>query len=344
VECHEDAAGERFGGSCGNLYGFLAGSAGASQTPLLFSAHMDTVEPALGKRPFLRGDGRVTSQGSTILGADDNAGIAVLLEALARLKEGNLPHCPVELLFPIAEERYCLGSAEADYSLFRSKEAYVLDLSGEIGEAAHAAPTILSVSVTVEGKAAHAGFAPQDGVHAIAVAAKAIARIPQGESRAGAETASPSVPVTCNLGQISGGEADNIVPARCKVTGEIRSFSHEAAIARWELVKAVFAEEADKAGAVIQAEHKVGITAYETPLDAEVAKRFQRACGENGIPCRIHATMGGSDNNNFALHGIKGLVLACSMHDVHSAREWCRLDELEACTRLVLSLVRADVR
>ncbi len=330
VSVYEDGAGEQIGGNCGNLYGFLPGGG----APLLFSAHMDTVEPARGKKAVLGKDGFIRPEGDTILGADDGAGMAVILEALARLKEEGIPHRPIELLFPVAEEKYGLGSAAADYSRLHSKEAYVLDLEGEIGEAANAAPTLLSFEVTVKGKAAHAGFAPKEGVHALAAAAKAVARLPLGEAEPG---------LTCNVGTMKGGEADNIVPALAVITGEIRSLSHEKALACWERVKAAFEEEAKAAGATVKAEMRLRITAYETPLDAPVAARFRRACQEAGVPCRIHATLGGSDNNNFARAGIEGLVIACSMHRVHSTEEYSRLEELEACVRLVMSLMKEEV-
>jgi len=331
VSCEEDDAGARIGGNCGNLYGILPGE--LSGAPILFSAHMDTVEPAAGKEAVLHEDGRITSGGATILGADDVSGIAVILETLTRLRETGTPHRSIELLFPVAEERYGAGSAAADYGKLHAKEAYVLDMSGAIGEAANAAPTILSFTVTVQGKAAHAGFAPGDGVHAISAMAKAVAKIPLGEPESG---------VTCNIGVISGGEAGNIVPETCTVAGEIRSLSHSAVLEWWEKIRRVFEEETKQAGASVSFADRCEITAYETPLDSAVVRRFRRACDAAGVPCRLHATLGGSDNNNFALHGIEGLVIACSMHDVHSTREYADLHELEQCVRLVMHLMTEE--
>lgn len=333
AELYEDDAGDKIGGNCGNLYGYLPGNNCPGRNPVLFSAHMDTVEPAIGKKAVLSEDGIIVSEGDTILGADDAAGLCIILEALFRLQEEGKSHRPVELLFPVAEERYGLGSQVADYSRIQAKEAYVLDLDGAIGEAANAAPTILSFSVTVNGKAAHAGFKPQDGVNAIAAAAKAIARIPQG---------APEPGLTCNIGVISGGEMTNIVSERCVISGEIRSLSHERALAQWQEITRIFSEEAELAGASLETAHDIKITAYETPLDAPVTRCFQKACDMIGIECRIQATMGGSDNNVFSLHGIEGLVISCSMHNVHSSGEWSSLDEMELCTQLVMKLMTQE--
>jgi len=329
--CEEDNAGELIKGNCGNLYGFLPGEmAGA---PLLFSAHMDTVEPALGKTAVLLEDGRITSNGATVLGADDVSGIAAILEAIARLRETGTPHRPIELLFTAAEELYGMGSAVANYDKLRAKEAYVLDLGGAVGEAANAAPTLLSFTVDMHGKAAHAAFGSHAGVHAIAAAAKAIARIPQGEPEPG---------LTCNIGTIKGGEARNIVPALCTVNGEIRSMSHAAVMVYWEMIKSIFEDEARQAEALVEFSYKIEISAYETPLDSPVVRRFEQACKAAGIPCYVHSTLGGSDNNNYATHGIEGLVIACSMYDVHSTREYTLLDELEQCVTLVTHLMTAE--
>lgn len=328
IHLKEDNAGKSIGGNCGNLYGKVPGK--KAGLPILFSAHMDTVEPANGKCAILHDDGKITSAGETILGADDVSGIAVIIEAITRLKEQNIPHRTIELLFPVAEEKYGAGSAVFDYNLINAKEAYVLDLSGSIGEAANTAPTILSFEIKIHGKAAHAGFAPKDGIHAIESAAKAIAKLPEGE---------PVPGLTFNIGRITGGKASNIVPELCIVKGEIRSLDHQAVISYWDKVITVFNTEAKTFGAEVEADAKFEIKSYETPIDSPVVRRFKKACKKLNITSNIHSTFGGSDQNNFALHGISGLVIACGMHEVHSTREYSNINELEDCVRLVMELM-----
>lgn len=328
IDSYEDNAALIINGTCGNLYGYVAGS--LDGLPLLFSAHMDTVEPARGKRAILHEKGRISSAGDTILGADDVAGITIILEALTRLKEQNIPHRSIELLFPVAEERYGAGSAVFDYSLIKAREAYVLDLGGAIGEAANAAPTLLSFEINIHGKAAHAGFAPRDGIHAIKIAAKAIAQLPQGEPQKG---------LTFNIGQIAGGKAGNIIPDLCTVKGEIRSLDHKAVLSYWDTVLNTFQIEAALEEAKVEASKRIEIRAYETPLASPVVQRFVQACERIGIDSNIHSTFGGSDQNNFALQGIEGIVIACSMHEVHGSGEYSNLNELEEGVRLVMELM-----
>lgn len=128
---------------------------------------MDTVEPAKGKKAVSHEDGTVTSDGTTVLGADDLAGVTAIYEAVRHLIETKIPHRPIEILISTGEELYCKGANAFDYSQVQAKEAYVLDLSGAIGAAAYAAPTLVSFAAKIQGKAAHAGFHPEDGINSI---------------------------------------------------------------------------------------------------------------------------------------------------------------------------------
>ena len=182
---------------------------------------MDTVEPSRGKKAVFHPDGTVTSDGTTVLGADDLAGVTAIYEAVRYLKEQNLPHRTIEILITTGEELYCKGANAFGYSKVQSKEAYALDLSGKIGAAAYAAPTLISFEARVQGKAAHAGFYPEKGINSIQAAARAIARLSQG--RIDENT-------TANVGLFSGGTGTNIVPEACTAAGEIRSLNHEKAM------------------------------------------------------------------------------------------------------------------
>src|SRR5438270_3547597 len=83
----------------GNLVTTLAGEG----KPLLLNAHMDRVPPGLGQQPILR-DGILYSDGTTNLGADDAAGIAIILEVLTNIKQQQLPHPPIVAVFTVQEE------------------------------------------------------------------------------------------------------------------------------------------------------------------------------------------------------------------------------------------------
>ena len=126
----EDEAGNHYNGTAGNVYGFRKGNIPGS--PILFSTHMDTVEPARGKKALLGTDGRITSDGTTVLGADCMSGTAAILETLQEIKEDGGECRDLEVIFFIGEEKHLRGSAVFDYSRVKAKESYILDLTGPV--------------------------------------------------------------------------------------------------------------------------------------------------------------------------------------------------------------------
>lgn len=197
-----------------NIYGYLKGN--IEGETILFSSHLDTVSPGNGKKAIVHADGKITSDGNTVLGADDVSGLVSILEALTVIKENNLSHPDIEVLFTVAEEPYCEGSRYIDYSKLKAKSGYVLDLTGDIGRAAIAAPSIISLEIAIKGKAAHAGFNPEEGINALSIAANALTKIKTGHT---------SENTTVNFGTISGGSGKNIVPEDVFIKGEVRSLN-----------------------------------------------------------------------------------------------------------------------
>lgn len=320
----EDYAGKPIGGNAGNIYGFLKGTMPGE--PVLLSAHMDTVQPGIGKRAVFREGGRITSDETAVLGADDVAGIVEILEGIRCIREAEIPHRDIEVLFPVAEEIYGKGAKQFDYARIRAKEAYVLDLSGGVGKAALRAPSIISFVITIKGKAAHAGFEPEKGIHAIALMSKVISRIRQGHL---------DEETTLNIGKIAGGSMSNIVPESCSCEGEVRSYSHEKAMRSLDKIREELKNALEGTGAEFTLVTEVHIEAYHIEKDENVVKRFIAVCEEMDIPCELVDTFGGSDNNVFVKRGIRGIVLSCGMYQVHSVKEYTLLRDLELGAKLV---------
>lgn len=329
VELSEDESAPITGSTAGNLYGYIKGN---GKNSILLSAHMDTVMPAIGKKAIFHSDGSITSDGTTVLGADDISGITAIYEAVRYLLKNDKQHRDVELLFTTGEELYCKGAKAFDYKKVKAKSAIVPDLSGRIGTAAYAAPTILSFVATIHGKAAHAGFCPEDGIHAIKAACEAIADLPQGHL---------DEVTTANIGLISGGDGINIVPESCVVKGEIRSLNHQKAVAAARHYREVFQECAKKYGAQPEWKEQVDIQAYETGKASQVISDYERACEKLGMNPQLLKTFGGSDNNVFAQNGIEGIVIAASMNNVHGCKEYANVGEIAQVSEILLHMVTA---
>lgn len=313
-----------------NIYAYLEGNTKGS--PILFSSHMDTVRPGTGKKAVLGEDGTITSDGNTVLGADDISGLVSILEALTVIREKQLAHPDIEILFTVAEEPYCEGSRYIEYERLKAKEGYVLDLNGAVGRAAVAAPSILSIKVRVKGKAAHAGFAPERGINAMSIAADALSHIRTGRVYEN---------LTVNFGTIHGGSGRNIVPESIEIEGEVRCLEHERALCETELIKGIFEKAAKKYGGSIEFIVTEHIHSYKVLDHKNVIQRFHQVVSRE-LPkttAQFITTYGGSDANRLNEHGIETIVLACAMENSHETTEYTNVRELEKSARLTLGLM-----
>jgi tripeptide aminopeptidase len=214
LEVEEDAAGAKVGSTMGNLLCRVEphGTNGGG-VPLFLCAHLDTVPPQGPIEPVVE-EGVVRNAGGTILGADNKAAVAVMLEAVRRVVAEGRPHAGIELVFTPKEEVGLLGAAAFDQTRLRASVGYVFDQAAPIGEVVLGAPTATSLLARFHGRAAHAGMYPEDGRSAIAAAARAIADFRLGRLDDDS---------TANVGRIEGGTARNIVPEWCTFTAEARS-------------------------------------------------------------------------------------------------------------------------
>lgn len=327
----EDDTAPLFGGNAGNLFGRVPGTIPGA--PILFSGHMDTVDPACGKKAIVHPDGKITSDGTTVLGADDVGCLTAVLEAVRYLKETGTLHRELELMFSPGEEHFSEGTRRFDFTKSRAKLGYVFDLTGPMGTAALQAPGSCHFWLTVHGKAAHAGFAPEDGIHAIAIAADAINKLTFGHTD----------PVTTvNIGRINGGLMTNIIPESCEVEGEIRSYEDEKIQYELNKILDTFKKAAaDKGGSIT---HKVEwcYKALNTKKDSPAVAFYERACEKIGLPVRLTGTFGMSDCNHFPQHGIEGIVVASAMQQCHSTAEYTTVQDLVKLTELVITLMTQE--
>ncbi|MGI6549204.1 MAG: M20/M25/M40 family metallo-hydrolase [Syntrophomonadales bacterium] len=327
MEVYEDEAGKALEGESGNLFAWKDGKVPGPS--IFLSAHMDTVVPGKGVEPLLD-DGVIRSAGDTILGGDDKAGIAAILEALQVIKERNLSHPPLEVIFTVSEEQGLMGSKHLDFSRVRSKLGYVLDSGGDAGNIIIKAPTQNEFVLTVIGKAAHAGINPEEGLNAISLAAYAINHLDIG--RIDEET-------TCNLGTIHGGRARNIVADRVEVKGEARSLSPAKLDALTNEIVTTFRQKVEEKGGRCEVEvvHLYPMIDLdpEEPV-VQIAARAARAMGKEPV---LGRTGGGSDANIFNGMGIRCANLGIGMEKVHTTEEFITVNSLVDSAQYILQII-----
>jgi tripeptide aminopeptidase len=334
-----DGAGEKIEGNTGNLLARFPGNTPGAP-PFLLSGHMDTVGPAEKIRPVVDGD-VIRTDGTSVLGGDDKAGVVAILEAIRVLRERAIPHGDIEVVLTICEEYGLLGAKNFDTGRLRARRGLVLDVDG-VCELITRAPAANRMSFTVHGLPAHAGICPEQGMSAIQIAAEAVAAMKLG--RLDAET-------TANLGIIQGGLATNIVPATVTVRGETRSLSVEKLEAQTAHMRACFDDAARRHSV------RVGDRSYRARVEAEVDRQYSRldirddasivrlvqaAAAATGRSCRTRGTGGGSDANVFAERGLEVANLACGMREIHTVNEWVDVRDLVLTAGLVVETVRLN--
>jgi tripeptide aminopeptidase len=327
-----DGSAAQTGSDTGNLIARINGSGG--KVPLLFSAHMDTVEPGRGINPILK-KGIITSDGTTILGADDKSAIAILLEMLRVLKESGASHPPMEFVFSTCEEIGLLGAKHLDWSLISARHGYVLDTRDPEGLVTRA-PSANRLKFTVVGRDAHAGSAPEKGINAILIAAKAIATLELG--RLDAET-------TCNLGVIRGGDAINIVPKLVQVDGEVRSHDDrkldevtQRMIDAFKAAATSYPSQDDSDLPYVTVDVHPDFKRTHIPDNHAVVRMAFRAAERLKRSIGLQVAGGGSDANVFFQRGIMTGVIGTGMTDVHSVREHVDLADMVKACEMVLEV------
>lgn len=324
----EDNAGEKIGGNTGNLVANLKGTVDAPT--VMLTAHMDCVEPCEGIKPVIK-DGLICSDGTTILGADDKAGVTAILETLRVLKEDNIPHGDIQVVFTCAEEGGVNGSKNMDRSLLKADLGYTLDTHGAPGKIVFMAPGQNKIFVRVEGKAAHAGIAPEKGNNAIVALAKMLTKIPQG--RIDEET-------TCNVGTIKGGEATNIVAEFAEMLMETRSRNKAKLDKLTADCMKIFEEGGKETGTKVTVELRPAYNPFTIDKDSLTIKVAAVAAEKLGFEVRVEESGGGSDANFFNAYGIPTTVLSVGMNNGHTKQESIREKDLYDSARLALQIVK----
>ena len=327
MEATVDDSAPRTGSDTGNIVVRVPGN-----TPgptVMLCAHMDTIASTEGMVPVLR-DGVIYSNGKTVLGADDRAGIAIILSVLADLKGGAIPHPDLEVLFTVQEEVGLVGAKHLSVDL-KAAFGYILDGDGPVGNVINQTPSKVDLDLVLEGKAAHAGVCPEQGINAIVVAAMAIARLRTG--RIDPRT-------TSNVGLISGGRIRNMVADRAEVIMEVRSTDTARLETEVQAILDSFREAASSFGAGLSVRKEMAFETFTVSETHPVVANAFRAARALGIEPRLWRSGGGMDANIFNGRGLPCVALGSGIEGSHSPTEHIAAAQLEAGVRFIEALLK----
>ncbi len=297
--------------------------------PLFFSSHMDTVSPGNNIKPSVE-EGKIVSDRTTILGADDKAGIAIMLELIQRLKEKKIRHGTLEFILTAGEEVGLLGAKVADMNSLQSNFGYVLDNGGPVGGIITTSPSMYRIDLKIVGRAAHAGLEPEKGISAIEVAADAISKLKFG--RIDHET-------TANIGKITGGTAMNIVMEEITILAEVRSFNHEKCKEQVNRIKKCFEEAIDKYGAILEWKETPLIIGYDFQEQHPLLVHAKKALESLDHEVRFERSGGGTDANVFNELGKQVINVSIGYENIHTIDEYIPINEFENAVEFSLKLI-----
>jgi tripeptide aminopeptidase len=331
-------------GNTGNLFLKLPGTRKGPRRMLC--AHMDTVPLCVGATAKREGDFIRSANPKTALGADDRAGVAVVLNTALEILERKLPHPPLTFCWFIQEEIGLYGARFLDARVL-GKPAMAFNYDGgSAGKATIGATGGYRMTIDIRGLASHAGVAPENGVSAIAIASLAIADLQRGGWHGlvvkGAQRG------TSNIGVIQGGDATNVVTDRVHLRAEARSHNPKF---RERIVREIEKAFQRAAKEVVSAQRKRGAVAFEGRLDYEA---FKLSPGE---PCvklaeaairstdrepELAISNGGLDANWLFQHQIPAVTLGCGQISPHTTAEALSIPDFFDGCRTALYVATSD--
>jgi len=295
------------------------------QEAVMLAAHADTVKPGKNIKPILR-NGIIFSEGDTILGADDKAGIAEIIEAIRTAKQ----YPPLEIVISIEEERGLKGSKNVDTSLISSKIGFLFDMD-KINEIVIGGPSCMNINIKITGKSAHAGMEPEKGISSIKAASFAISKLKDGWI---------DDKTTVNIGTIKGGENINSVPENTNIKIECRSQLHKKCLYQSNLIKKVFLVEVKALGAQVEIQEELLIKAYQILENVEVVKIAKRALIAESLRPKIRVICGGTDASNYNQKGIQTVVLGTGVKKAHTKKENIAVEEMMTVVNLIKNIFK----
>lgn len=328
-----DNAGKKYNTNAkGNVIAFLPGT--VKSAPFVLCSHLDTVTPGKGVKPVVKKD-CITSDGTTVLGGDDKAGVAIILEILRTLKEQSPAHPPVEVVFTLSEEVGMFGSKNLDCKKLKGREGLILD-NEEVDTLLIQGPAVNTIEVWIKGLAAHAGVAPEKGISALEVAAYALGQMKLG--RIDKDT-------VANFGVVKGGSATNVVMPELYLKGEARSLVNEKLAKQTAHMKACFDKAVKRFTKKINGKTckpEVKFVAQERYPAVRVDKKHPvvksavAAAKKAGVALKPIACGGGCDANVLAGKGFTLPNVGVGVRDCHSTKEKLILKEFFAAFHIVL--------
>lgn len=318
---------------------------------LLFSTHMDTVPLCKGAKPRREGD-CIVSDGTTALGGDNGTGCAVLIALAKTLIDHKLPHPPITMLFTVREESGLHGARELD-----PKDLLGATMGFNVDSTHAALLTIGAVGqqnweVTIKGKAAHAGVAPERGISSTLVASVGLTEAHRGGWFG--KVVQPEGKGSSNVGIFGGkdgkpaGDATNVVTDYVHLVGEARSTDAAFAVKITEAFEAAFTKakgevkDADGNMAEVSFQSRTAYPPFLMSEDDPAVQRAKKAAQAMGLEPVTMVSAGGLDANWLVKHGVPTVTFGAGQAEIHTVNEYVVIPEFAQGCRLAVAIATLE--
>lgn len=326
----EDRASEKSWLGANNLICTLpATSDNQDVAKIYFTSHMDTVVPGLNIQPQINDDGYIYSDGTTILGADDKAGLAAIIETIQYLNDNKMPHGQIQFIITVGEESGLKGAKELDKSLIDAEFGYAVDASQPVGTTVVGAPTQMVINSTILGKTAHAST-PSEGISAINIAAKAISRMKLGQI---------DQYTTANIGKFHGGSATNIVADEVVLEAEARSHNDQSIEQQVAHMKEIFESTAQEFGGEAKVIIEKSYPGFKLNDEDKVTQYAINSAKELGLTGDTVIAGGGSDGSIINTFGIPTVILGVGYEHIHTTSERISIKSLNDLATQIVKII-----
>ena len=286
------------------------------------------VLPALAARV---GHDIVTSDGTTLLGADDKAGIAEIMTAVAYLaRTGDRERAPIRVAFTVDEE-VGRGAEDFDLDAFGAEVAYTLDGS-DLGELEIETFSAASVRVTICGSSVHPGAAKGKMVNAVKLASELVLSLPR--DRLSPETTEEREGYV-HPHRISGNVEEAIVDLIARDHDDDLLASHIALLEN--LAREVEARE-PRAKVDVEVRHSYRNMRPFIEENPRVVEAALEAIRRAGVEPRLAITRGGTDGAVLSALGLPTPNLFTGGQEYHSVREWASVQDMAAAAATIVEL------
>lgn len=333
-EIYLDESQHKYGGNCPTIFSLLRGNKNGAVT---LSAHIDVVEPNKGVKIIEEGN-IIKTDGSTTLGGDDKAGVAVILYALEYLVKNKIEHEDIYCMITPGEEAGMLGARNIDWEevykhINPAKNTIVLDNAGKSKYIAYQAPACNNFEITVHGKKAHAGIEPEKGISSIQVISEIISKM---------DILRIDELTTANISYINSDFPTNVVPDKTICKGELRSHSYEKIQSVLNSYESICKEVCERFDTSYDFDYIQAYPLLRSTDDLKFAKLFQDCYKKIGVDSELQVIGGGSDANFYAEQGFNAIIIGVGMQKVHTTDEYLEVDEMKIAAEVLLEYLMRD--